>query len=97
MNVSSDIGGPVNVLSPHDLRYCLLVIDHYTNCMWVRFPKSKNDTCPQLESIMLEIRHTHARHSSSSSVFAPVLKFYSDPVFEATATRLMCGCLSVGV
>jgi hypothetical protein len=87
----------VNVPSPHGLRYCVLVIDHHTNCMWVRFLKSKDDTCPQLKSILLEIRHTHARHHSSSGAFAPVLKLDSDPVFEATSTRLMCGRLGVGV
>jgi hypothetical protein len=65
--------------------------------MWVRFLKSKNDTCPQLESILREIRHTHARHHSSSDAFAHVMKFNSYPVFEATATRFMCGRLSVGV
>jgi hypothetical protein len=95
-NLSCDIWGPVNVPSPHGLRYCLLVIDHHTTYMWVRFLKSKDDTCPQLESILLEIRHTHARHHSSSGAFAPVLEFDSDPVFEATSTRLMCGRLGVG-
>jgi hypothetical protein len=55
MNLSSDILGPLNIPSPHGLRYCLLVIDHHTNYMWVRFLKSKDDTCPQLEFIMLEI------------------------------------------
>jgi hypothetical protein len=97
MNLSSDILGPLNVPSPHRLRYCLLVIDYHTNYMWVRFLKYKDDTCPALESIMLEILHTHARHHSSSGAFAPVLKFDSDHVFEATATRLMCGRLGVGV
>jgi hypothetical protein len=31
MNLSSYIRGPVNVPSPHGLRYCLLVIDNHTN------------------------------------------------------------------
>jgi hypothetical protein len=87
----------VNVPSPHGLRYYLLVIDHDTNYMWVRLLKSKDDTCPQLQSILLEIRHTHARHHSSSGAFAPVLKVDSDSVFEAAATRLMWGRFGVGV
>jgi hypothetical protein len=97
MNQSSDIWARVNVPSPHGLRYCMLVIDHHTNYMCVRFLRSKDDTCPQLESIMLEIRHAHARHHSSSCAFASILKFNSDPVFESTATRLLCGRLGVGV
>jgi hypothetical protein len=98
MDLSSYIWGQVNVPSPHGLRYCLLVIDHHTNYMWVRFLRSKNDTCPHLESIMLEIGHAHARHHSPSRAFAPILKFDSDSVFEASAThRLMCGRLGLGV
>jgi hypothetical protein len=34
-----DLWGHVNVPSPHGLRYCLLVIDHRTHYMWVRFLK----------------------------------------------------------
>jgi hypothetical protein len=75
----------------------MLVIDHHNNYMWVHFLKSKDDTCPQMESILLELRHTHARHHSSSGAFAPVLKFDLDPVFQATATRLMCGRPGDGV
>jgi hypothetical protein len=75
----------------------MLVINHHTNNTWVRVLESKYDTCPQLESILLEIRHTHAMDHSSSGAFAPVLKFDSYPVFEATATRVMCGRLGVGV
>jgi hypothetical protein len=85
----------MNVPSPHGLLYCLLVIDHHPNYMWVRFLRSKDDTCPQLESILLEIRDVHARHHSSSCAFAPIMKLNSDSVFEATATRLMCGRLGV--
>jgi hypothetical protein len=96
-NLSSDTWGPVNVPSPHGLRYCLLVIDHHTNYMWVRFLRSKDDACPQFESILLEIRHVHARHHSCSRAFAPILKFDSDSVFEATAIRLMCGWFDVCV
>jgi hypothetical protein len=36
LNQSSDLWGPVNVPSPHGLRYRLLVIDHHTHYMWVR-------------------------------------------------------------
>jgi hypothetical protein len=57
--------------------------------MWVRFLNSMDDTCPQLESILLEIRQTRARHHSSFSAFASVLKIDSNFVFEATATRLI--------
>jgi hypothetical protein len=97
MNLSSDIWGPVNVLSPHGLHYCVLVIDHHTNYMWVRFLKSKDDTCSELESILLEVRHMHARYHSAYGTFSPVLKFDSNSVFEATATRQMCGRLGVGI
>jgi hypothetical protein len=97
MNLSSDTWGPVNVPSPHGLRYCMLVTDHHTNYMRVRFLISRDDACPQLESILFEIRHTRARDHSSSGAFASVLKFDSDPVFEVTTTRLMCGRLGVGV
>jgi hypothetical protein len=34
--------------------------------MWVRFLKSKDDTCLELEYILLEIRHSHALYHSSS-------------------------------
>jgi hypothetical protein len=97
MNLSSSTWGPLNVMSTHGLRYCLVVIDHHTNCIWVLFLKSKDDTCPQLKSILLETCHTHARHHSSSGTFGPELKFDSHPALEATATRLMCGQLGVGV
>jgi hypothetical protein len=75
MNMSSDIWGHVNVPSPNGLRYCLLVIDHHTNYMWVRFLKSKDDTCNELESILLEVRHLHARYHSVEGAFARVFKF----------------------
>jgi hypothetical protein len=71
MNLASDTWGPVNVPSPHGLRYCMLVIDHHTHFIWVRFLKSKDDTCSKLECILLEIRHLHARHHSSFGTFAP--------------------------
>jgi hypothetical protein len=45
LKLSSDIWGHVNVPSPKGLRYCLLVVDHHTHYMWVRFLKSKDDTC----------------------------------------------------
>jgi hypothetical protein len=76
LNLSCDIWGPVNVPSPHDLRYWLLGIDHHTHYMWVRFLTSKDDTCTELENIMLELGH--ARHHSQSGAFAPVIKFDSD-------------------
>jgi hypothetical protein len=75
----------------------LLVIDHHTNYMWVRFLKSKDDACSELETILLDIRHLHARHHSQSGAFALVLKFESDYVFEAAITRQMCAHLGDGV
>jgi hypothetical protein len=89
--------GPVSVPSPHDLRYCLLVIDHHTHYMWVRFLKCKNDACYELETILLDIQHLHARHHAHSGAFAPIMKFDSDSVFEDAVTRHMCARLSVGV
>jgi hypothetical protein len=65
--------------------------------MWVRFLKSKDDTCSELESILLKIRHLHARYHSSSGTFAPILKFDSDSVFQAFVTRHMCTRLGLGV
>jgi hypothetical protein len=97
MNLPSNIWGPANVASPYGLRYCMPVIGHHTNYMCVRFLRSKDDTCTHLESILHEIRHVHAQHHSSSSAFAPILKFDADSVFEATATRLMCSRFGVGV
>jgi hypothetical protein len=64
LNLSFDLWGPVNVPSPHGLRYCLLVIDHHTHYMWVRFLKTKDDACSEQETIMMEIQHLHARHHS---------------------------------
>jgi hypothetical protein len=75
----------------------MLVIDHHTHYMWVHFPKSKDDACIELETIMLEIRHLHAHHHSHSGAFAPVLKFDSDSVFEAALTRQICAHMGVGV
>jgi hypothetical protein len=89
LNPSSDLWGPINVPSPHGFRYCLLVIDHHTHYMWVRFLKSKDDACSELETILLDIKHLHARHHSQSGAFAPVLKFDSDSVFEIAVTRQM--------
>jgi hypothetical protein len=60
--MSFDLWGPVNVPSPHGLRYCLLIIDHHTHYMWVWFLKSKDDACFELETILLEIQQLHARH-----------------------------------
>jgi hypothetical protein len=64
--------------------------------MRVRFFKSKDDTCSELECIMLEIRHLHARcHSFGAS--AHVLEFDRDSVFEASKTCKICARLGVGV
>jgi hypothetical protein len=65
--------------------------------MWVRFLKSKDDACVELESILVDIKHLHASHHSQSGAFAPVIKFDSDYVFEAAVTRQMCARLGVGV
>jgi transposase InsO family protein len=95
-HLSCDLWGPINVPSPYGLKYCLLVIDHHTNFMWVRFLKStKDETCTKQETILLDARHTHARFHSQQHAFAPFLKFDSDSVFEAANTQLMCtrlGC-----
>jgi hypothetical protein len=55
--------------------------------MWVRFLKSKDDACSELETILMDIKHLHARHHSQSGAFAPVIKFESDYVFEVAVTR----------
>jgi hypothetical protein len=75
----------------------MLVIDQRTHYMWVRFLKSKDDTCSELDCIMLEIRHLHARHQSLSGTFTHVIKFDSDSILEAASTRQMCARLGVGV
>jgi hypothetical protein len=54
--------------------------------MWVRFLKSKDETCSKLETILLDARHTHARYHSEAHAFAPFLKFDSDSLFEASDT-----------
>jgi hypothetical protein len=87
LNMSFDLWGQVNVPSPHGLRYCLLVIDHHTHYMWVRFLESKDDACSELETILLVIKHLHARHHSQSGAFVPVINFDSDSIFEAAVTR----------
>jgi transposase InsO family protein len=65
--------------------------------MLVRFLKSKDDACSELETILLDIKHMHARHHSHSGAFAPVIKIDLNSVFEAAATRQMCAHLGVGV
>jgi hypothetical protein len=65
--------------------------------MWVRLLKSKDDAYAELETILLDTKHLHARHHSQSSAFAHVIKFDSDYVFEANVTRQMCAHLGVGV
>jgi hypothetical protein len=59
--------------------------------------QSKEDTCTNLERILLELRHLHARHHSQFGAFAPIIKFESNFVFEATKTRQMCARMGVGV
>jgi hypothetical protein len=55
--------------------------------MWARFLKPKDDACSELETILPDIKHLHARHHSQSGAFEPVIKFDSDSVFEAAVTR----------
>jgi hypothetical protein len=73
-NLSSDLWGPLHVPSPHGLRYCLLVIDHLKNFMWVRFLMSKDETCSNLETILLDARIIHARESSPAGYLCPIHK-----------------------
>jgi hypothetical protein len=95
--MSYDLWGLVHVPSPHGLRYYLLVLDHHTHYMWVRFLKSKDDPCSELVTTLLDIRHLDARHHSQLGAFAPVLKFDSDSVFEVVVNHQMCARLGVGV
>jgi hypothetical protein len=53
----------------------------------LRFLKSKDDTCSEMETMLMDIKHMHARYHSQSGAFAPVMKFDSDSVFEAEAIR----------
>jgi hypothetical protein len=73
-HLSCDLWSHVIVPSPYGMKYGLLVIDHHTNFMWVRFLKSKDETCAKLETILLDVRHTHARFHSHQHAFAPFLK-----------------------
>jgi hypothetical protein len=75
----------------------VLVIDHHTHYMWVRFLRCKDDACSELETILLDIKHLHARHHAHSGAFAPVIKFDSDFVFEVVITRHMCAGLGDGI
>jgi transposase InsO family protein len=75
----------------------MLVIDHHTHYMWVRFLKSKDDIRSNLETILLEIRHLHARHHSQSGALTPILKSDSDSIFKAAMTPEMCARMGVGV
>jgi transposase InsO family protein len=65
--------------------------------MWVRFLKSEDDACSELETILMDIKHLHARPHSQSGAFAPAIKFDSESIFAAAATRHMCAHLGVGV
>jgi hypothetical protein len=49
--------------------------------MWVRFLKSKDGACSELETMLLDIKDLHARYHSQSGAFAPVIKFDSDYAF----------------
>jgi hypothetical protein len=89
--------GPNECTPPHCLRYCPLVIDHHTNYMGVRVLISKDDTCSDLESMLLEIRHLHTWYHSSYGTFAHVLSFDSHSAFEAALSRQICGRLGVEV
>jgi hypothetical protein len=60
------------------------------------FFKSKDEACASLEAILLEIRHTHAKHHAPSTVFAPIIKLDCDIVFESAYTKHMCAQLGVG-
>jgi hypothetical protein len=73
MHGSCDLWGPVSIPSPHGLRYCIFVIDYHTHFMWVRFMKTKDESCALLESILLEIKHLHAKHHAHTSALAHVL------------------------
>jgi hypothetical protein len=42
LQLSCDLWGPVNVPSPHGMRYCILVIDHHSHFMWVKFMRTKD-------------------------------------------------------
>jgi hypothetical protein len=85
---SCDLWGPMHGPSPYGMRYCLLVIGHHTNFMWVCFLKLEDETCSKLETILLDARNTHAK--CHLRAFAPFIKFDSDSVFEAADTQLMC-------
>jgi hypothetical protein len=78
LNLSSEIWEPVRVPSTHGLRCCLFVTHHHTKFSWIGFLKSKDNTCSDMESILFEVWHMHARFQSASVAFTPVLKFDSD-------------------
>jgi hypothetical protein len=62
--------------------------------MWVRFLKSNDETCSQLETILLDARKTHARYHSHLHAFASFINLFdSDSVFKASDTQLMCSRL----
>jgi hypothetical protein len=58
--------------------------------------KTKDESRALLESILLEMKHLHAKHHAHTSAFAHVLKFDSYTVFEAAETQSMCAKLIVG-
>jgi hypothetical protein len=84
------------VPSPHGLRYCILVIDHHSHFIWVKFTETKDESCGLLEAVLLEIKHLHAKHHATTSAFAPILDFDSDTVFDTAETLHLCARLGVG-
>jgi hypothetical protein len=70
--------GPIYVPSPYGMRYRLMVIDHHTSFMCVRFMKSKDETVSHLETIMLD-----ALCHSQIGAFAPLIEFYADSILES--------------
>jgi hypothetical protein len=64
--------------------------------MWVRFMKTKDESCALLKSILLELSHLHAKHHAHTSALAHVLKLDSDTVVEVAETQSMCASLGVG-
>jgi hypothetical protein len=52
--------------------------------------RTKDESCGLLETILLEMKHLHAKHHANTSTFAPTLKFDSDTVFVSHGwTQLM--------
>jgi hypothetical protein len=59
--------------------------------MWVLFIETKDETCSQLEIIVLNAKNIrHARFHTAYGASAPVTMFDSDAVFEAASTQSIC-------